>query len=58
MPARRRTSALWVVHNYPPKRANFQLLTGVGMPLARITMRKIKDVLRLKLDGMRPVSTV
>ena len=27
MPVRRRTAALWVVHNYPPKQANLPALT-------------------------------
>jgi response regulator of citrate/malate metabolism len=34
----------------PTERVRCQLLSGDSMPAQRITMRKIKDVLRLKLD--------
>lgn len=44
-------SSVMVLRIEPTERVRCQLLSGDSMPAQRITMRKIKDVLRLKLDA-------
>jgi hypothetical protein len=43
--------AVMVLRIVQPERVRYQILSGDSVPAPRINMRKIKDVLRLKLDA-------